>query len=43
VFADPVDDLAMIDMNDAGALQDHLICLSQDGTIGAISLKEMEQ
>lgn len=43
MFADPVDDLALIDMKDAGALQDHLICSSQEGTIGVVSLKDMEQ
>jgi hypothetical protein len=43
MFADPVEDLAMIDMDEAGALQDHLICTSQEGTIGVISLKDMEQ
>lgn len=35
--------IAMIDMAEAGVLQDHLLCVSQEGTIGVISLTNMEQ
>lgn len=43
LFADPVEKLAILDMPDAGMLQDHLICVSQEGTVGVISLAKMEQ
>ena len=43
LFADPVRNIIMVDMIEAGVLQDHLICVSQEGTIGVISLTQMEQ
>lgn len=42
LFADPVDNIAMVDMPDT-ALHGHLLCTSREGTIAVISLKEMDQ
>jgi hypothetical protein len=43
MFADPVKSIAIVDMANAGVLQDHVLVSSSDGTLGVISLKDMEQ
>jgi hypothetical protein len=43
MFADPVKSILIIDKANAGVLQDHVLVTSYDGTMGVISLKEMEQ
>lgn len=43
LFAFPVQSIALLDMAQAGSLQNHLFCVSQAGTVGIIALQEMEQ
>jgi hypothetical protein len=43
MFADPVESIALIDKTNAGPLQDHILCTSREGTVGIISLADMEQ
>jgi hypothetical protein len=43
MFADPVKSILIIDKANSGVLQDHVLVTSCDGTMGVISLKEMEQ
>lgn len=43
LFADPVYGLASLDIGQAGILRGCVICTSRAGTIGVISLKEMDQ
>ena len=43
LFADPVHLIALLEMPQAGILRTCVLCTSQDGTIGIISLKEMDQ
>ncbi|KAK6908897.1 hypothetical protein I203_102903 [Kwoniella mangroviensis CBS 8507] len=42
LFADPVKDVALLNMSQAGTLQGCLLITSRDGTVGIISLKEMD-
>ncbi|WWC92997.1 uncharacterized protein L201_007961 [Kwoniella dendrophila CBS 6074] len=42
LFADPVKDIALLDMTEAGPLRGCLLVISNDGTVGIISLKEMD-
>ncbi|WWD20135.1 hypothetical protein CI109_104611 [Kwoniella shandongensis] len=43
LFAWPVESLSLLDMPQAGSLQGSLLCTSKAGTIGIISLVNMEQ
>lgn len=43
LFAWPVSDFVLLDMPQAGPLHGTLLCTSQAGTVGIISLSEMEQ
>ena len=43
LFADPVRDIGLLDFPQAGILRDCVLCTSYDGTIGVISMKEMDQ
>lgn len=43
LFADAVSSLSLIDLPNAGFLRNCLLCTSADGTIGIISLADMEQ
>ncbi|OCF37103.1 hypothetical protein I316_01008 [Kwoniella heveanensis BCC8398] len=42
LFADPVRNVALLNMPQAGGLQNCLLVSSNDGTVGIISLKEMD-
>jgi hypothetical protein len=42
MFADPVKSIAIVDLANAGVLQDQILVSSSDGTLGVISLKDME-
>ncbi|WWD04165.1 hypothetical protein V865_002231 [Kwoniella europaea PYCC6329] len=42
LFADPVKDVALLNMSQAGPLQGCLLITSRDGTVGIISLKSMD-
>ncbi|ORY34903.1 hypothetical protein BCR39DRAFT_515490 [Naematelia encephala] len=43
LFAEPVDVIAMLDLAEAGPLRGCVICVSTLGTVGLISLREMDQ
>ncbi|KIR99396.1 hypothetical protein L804_03024 [Cryptococcus deuterogattii 2001/935-1] len=43
LFAWPVSDFVLLDMPQAGTLRGTLLCTSQAGTVGIISMSEMEQ
>ncbi|WVQ79391.1 hypothetical protein IAT38_001488 [Cryptococcus sp. DSM 104549] len=43
LFAWPVHSFTLIDVPQAGHLQGHLLCTSEAGTIGILSLRDMEQ
>lgn len=43
LFAWPVSGFVLLDMPQAGPLRGTLLCTSQAGTVGIISLSEMEQ
>ncbi|OXG25397.1 hypothetical protein C367_03219 [Cryptococcus neoformans Ze90-1] len=43
LFAWPVSDFVLLDMPQAGSLRGTLLCTSQAGTVGIISLSKMEQ
>jgi hypothetical protein len=41
-FADPVQSITLLETKSESALQDTLLCASTDGTVGIISLSELE-
>lgn len=43
LFADPVSRVCLIDEQAKGPLSRSLLCVSVDGTVGIISLEDMEQ
>ena len=43
LFAYPVQSVSLLDMPQAGTLAGNLLCTSQAGTVGLISLVDMEQ